>query len=376
MKEIYLDHAATSPMSGSARDEYLRVSALPGNPSALHAAGVAVRKEIEAARKTVANAFGAQPDEIIFNSGGSEGNNQAINGFAALRARRAKRIIVGEGEHPSVENTANALSKYGFEVIKIPTKGGKIDVSALDAALAEPTAFVCFMLANNETGALYDIAAVRDALNRAGSDALFHCDAVQAFLKTPDVKLIKKYCDSASVSAHKVGGPKGVGAMYVKKGLKLPPLINGGGQERGYRSGTENAAGIAAFAAAVRDHDDTGPERLKALRGAFVDSLIGSDCGAVVREPERRVDSIVSISVPGVRSEVMLNALSAQGVYVSAGSACAAGRGGTSRVLAAYGVAGAELESALRISFGAENTTEECVYAAEVIAETAKRLRR
>lgn len=376
MNEIYLDHAATGVVRKEALAAFNGASAIYGNPSSLHGAGMEAKRLVDASRAEVAHAFGVGAGEIIFTSGGSESNNQAIFGLSRLRARRAKRVILTDSEHPSVENPVRALAEQGFEPVYIPTRGGKLDIPALEEALTVPTALVCVMLANNETGAVYDIAAVRSAITRARSEAFFHCDAVQGFLKAREYTQIKKYCDTASVSAHKIGGVKGVGALFVKNGIKIPPFILGGGQEGGLRSGTENVAGIAAFAAACKAFKQSENEHIYKLRQGMLDYFNSCGGNIIARTPENAVPSILSISVPGVRSEVMLNALSAEGIYVSAGSACSASRKGVSRVLEAYGMPREELESAIRISFGATNTYEECVFAAERIAANAKRLRR
>lgn len=374
MSEIYLDHAATARPLPEALAAYNSAAANYGNPSSLHGAGMRAREALEKARAEVASAFGAAAKEIIFTSGGSESNNSAIRGAFRTHCRRGKRIIVSAGEHPSVENPVRALAaESGAEAVVIPTAGGTLDIGALRKALEAPTALVCVMLANNESGAIYDIAAVRAAIDASGTGAHFHCDAVQAFLKCDEYRRIKKYCDTASVSAHKIGGVRGVGALYIKSGVRLPAFILGGGQEGGLRSGTEDLPGIAAFAAACKAHREG---ETAALREAFVNTLAAECPFAAFHIPPVHVDSIVSVSFPGVRSEVLLNALSAEGIYISAGSACSAARKGASRVMEAYGLQKPELESVVRISFGEGNTTEECVYAAQRIAENAKRLKR
>ena len=376
MDGIYLDNAATTAPRPEAVRAFIDACAEYGNPSSLHRAGIVAKEALEKAREKVSSAIGCKSEELIFTSGGSESNNQAIFAAAKLRGRRAKRIIVSEGEHPSVVNAAAQLAESGFEVVGVPTRGGRLDIDFLAEALKTPTALVCVMLANNETGAVYDIAAVRSAITRAKSEAIFHCDAVQGFLKTPEHTLIKKFCDSASYSAHKVGGVKGVGALYIKSGFRSAPYIFGGGQERGLRSGTENLPGISAFAAACEAFDKAEYERFDELN-RFTAEKLGASCADIrLHLPERRGGAILSVSVPGVRSEVMLNALSAEGIYVSAGSACSAARKGTSRVLEAYGLPREELESALRISFSHDNTKEECAFAAERIAANALKLRK
>lgn len=374
MSEIYLDHAATTRPLPEALAAYNSAAANYGNPSSLHGAGIRAREALEKARAEVASAFGAAAKEIIFTSGGSESNNAAVRGAFRTHCRRGKRIIVSAGEHPSVENPVRALAaESGAELVFIPTAGGVLDTAALKEALAVPAALVCVMLANNESGAIYDIAAVRAAIDASGTGAHFHCDAVQAFLKCSEYRRIKQYCDTASVSAHKIGGVRGVGALYIKSGVRLPAFILGGGQEGGLRSGTEDLPGIAAFAAACKAHREGETAN---LREAFVNTLAAECPFAAFHIPPAHVDSIISVSFPGVRSEVLLNALSAEGIYISAGSACSAARKGASRVMDAYGLPKPELESAVRISFGEGNTTEECVYAAQRIAENAKRLKR
>ncbi|MBR0231872.1 MAG: cysteine desulfurase [Clostridia bacterium] len=374
MQEIYLDNAATAKPLPEAVEAFNAALREYGNPSSLHGAGIRAKETLEKARAEVANAFGAAAKEIVFTSGGSESNNHALRGAFRTHCRRGKQIIISEGEHPSAENPVRALAEeYGAEVTAAPTKGGVLDINALREALKKPTALVCVMLANNETGAIYDITAVREAIDSSGTGAHFHCDAVQAFLKCGEYKKIKLYCDTASVSAHKIGGVRGVGALYIKNGVRLPAYILGGGQEGGLRSGTENVAGAAAFAAACRAHKEGAAAN---LRKAFTNVLAAECPFAAFHIPPRHVDSIVSVSFPGVRSEVLLNALSAEGIYISAGSACSASRKGVSRVMEAFGLPKPELESAVRISFGEENTEEECVYAAKRIAENAKRLKR
>ncbi|MBR4937955.1 MAG: cysteine desulfurase, partial [Kiritimatiellae bacterium] len=332
--------------------------------SSLHSAGINAKKMLDIARKAVANSLYCKPDEIIFTSGGSESNNQAIFGLAKLRIRRSKRIITTDSEHPSVLNPLARLESEGFEIIKIPTIGGKLDIEYLENALKDGAAFVTVMLANNETGAKYDIAAVRRAIDRSGCGALLHCDAVQGFLKVKNPREISKYCDLASVSAHKIGGIKGVGALYCKSGIKIQPFIHGGGQEKNLRSGTENVAGISAFAAACEEF----PKHISHI-SALYDRAVAllSQHPEIIKLnlPESHIDSILSISVSGMRSEVLLNALDLKGICISAGSACSA-RKGPSGALTSYGLSKAEIDGTVRISFGAFNTLEEV----EVLAQT------
>lgn len=371
---IYFDSAATTCPSPSAVKAAETAFTIYGNPSSVHSAGLDAKKIVDSARKSVSRALSCKPEEIIFTSCGSESNNQAIFGAAKLRIRRSKRIITTDSEHPSVAEPIKALEGEGFEVIRIPTLGGELDLNALENALKDGAAFVSIMLANNETGAKYDISAVRRAIDKSGCGALFHCDAVQGFLKTKDKREIVKNCDLASISAHKIGGFKGVGALYIKSGIKLPPFIRGGGQESGLRSGTENLIGIASFGAAVDAFDGSVTEHISEIYSYLV-GLLSENTDFKLNIPKNHIDTIISLSVKGVRSEVMLNALNTEGICISAGSACSA-RKGVSHALAGYGLPKEEIESTVRISIGATNKKEECDILAEKLGEIAKRLRR
>ncbi|MBR6562348.1 MAG: cysteine desulfurase [Clostridia bacterium] len=354
---IYFDSAATTAPFASAIEAANRAFECFGNPSSLHSAGINAKMMLEGSRKTVAAALYCKPEEVIFTGGGSESNNQAIFGLAKLRIRRSKRIITTDSEHPSVANPLSRLESEGFEIIRIPTVGGALDIPFLENALKDGAAFVTVMLANNETGAKYDLAAVRRAIDRSGCGALLHCDAVQGFLKVKNPREISKYCDLASISAHKIGGIKGVGALYCKSGVKLQPLIFGGGQEKNLRSGTENVAGIAAFAAACEEFPKHLPH-ITALYERAVALLSEHPEKIKLNRPESHIDSILSISVKGIRSEVLLNTLDLKGICISAGSACSARRG-PGAALTAYGLSKEDIDSTVRISFGAFNTLEE-----------------
>lgn len=371
---IYFDSAATTIPSSAAIDEAKKLIEIYGNPSSVHSVGIAAKRIVDGARKTVAKALYVKPEEIIFTSCGSESNNQALNGLAKLRSRRSKRIITSNSEHPSVSAPLAALEEDGFEIVRIPTVGGRLDIEILEAELSKGAAFAAIMLANNETGALYDIPAVRRAIDKSGCGAYLHCDAVQGFLKTADKKIISKNCDTASISAHKIGGFKGVGALYVKSGIKMPPFVKGGGQESGFRSGTENVLGIASFAAACEGFDDRVTAHISELY-AYLTGLLKENPDLTLHIPEKHVDSILLVSVHGVKSEVMLNALNLKDICVSAGSACSA-RKGITHAMAAYGMPKDMLESAIRISIGAHNTKEECVILAETIKEIQIQIKR
>ena len=333
----YLDNAATTivaPEVADVIDKAMREHW--ANPSSLYGPGARSEEALNAARAAVARTLGCKSRELYFTSCGSESNNQAIFGLAKLRARRSKRIITSDSEHPSVSAPLAALEDEGWEIVRIPTLGGKLCLQALEAELSKGCAFVTIMLANNETGAKYDIPAVRKAIDKSGSGALLHCDAVQGFLKVSDKREITKNCDLASISAHKIGGFKGVGALYIKSGIKLTPFIRGGGQEGGLRSGTENIIGISSFAGAAEDFNTEVTAHISELYNHTVSLLEGID-GVALHIPENHVDTVLLISVLGVRSEVMLNALNLEGICVSAGSACSA-RKGVTHAMASFGL--------------------------------------
>jgi len=371
---VYFDSAATSIPFDCAVNAAKDILNIYGNPSSVHSAGITAKRVLENARKDVAKALYAKPEEIVFTGCGSESNNQAIFGLAKLRARRSKRIITTDSEHPSVSAPLAALEEEGWEIVKIPTHGGELDLELLESALSLGAAFVAVMQVNNETGAKYDIAAVRKAIDKSGTGALLHCDAVQGFLKTDDLKEISKNCHTASISAHKIGGFKGVGALYIKSGIKLPAFIKGGGQESGFRSGTENLLGIAAFAAACNGFNNDVRAHIAEIYDYLTEKL-KSNPSITLHVPKNHINNILLVSATGVRSEVMLNALSAEGICISAGSACSA-RKGVTHAMAAYGLDKSGLESALRISIGAHNTKEDCDILAEKLDSAIKRLKR
>lgn len=373
MNQLYFDHAATTVVLESARKAAMDAFDVFGNPSSVHSMGIAAKKIIDNARKTVASSLFCKPEEIIFTGGGSESNNQAILGLAKLRARRSKRVITTDSEHPSVGNPINFLEESGFEIIRIATKGGKIDLNELENELSLGAAFVSVMLVNNETGAIYDIEAVKRAIDKSGSGALLHCDAVQGFLKL-DMRSLAKNCDMISISAHKIGGLKGVGALYCKQNIikNLAPFIRGGGQEGGLRSGTENVIGIAAFAEAVNEFPKY-KEEIKRVSEYTRELLEKSDCNFKLNLPENKVDHILSLSIVGAKSEVVLNLLNGYGICISAGSACSA-RKGHSGTLSAFGLQKNEIDGTVRISFGVGNTEKDADFLVEKLEEAAKRL--
>lgn len=366
MKEIYLDNSATTRISEEALATYLRVSReVYGNPSSLHAMGLSAERELAAARAAVLTSLGTRQASVIFTASGTEANNLAIFGraYAKERYRRGARIITTDGEHASVSAPLAALAAQGYTIVKIPTRDGLLDMAALADALTPDTILLTMMMVNNETGALYDLAAVGHLLRQRCPDARFHVDATQSYLKLP-FTLPALEADMITLSSHKIEGPKGVGALVVTERLLrergLAPYILGGGQESGMRSGTENVPGIAAFGEAVRigtREFSTRYEQLTALRAYLIEQLRADPAlrEIAITDPPHHAPHILSLSLPGVRSETMLHALSARGIYVSSGSACSSHAHHDSSALLAYGLSPQAADSSLRISLSYRN---------------------
>lgn len=360
---IYFDNAATTRVSDTAAKAALSaMTELYANPSSAHAFGFEAEKALRAARAAVLAALGFTPSEgsLVFTGSGSEADNLALRGAAHALARRGRHIVLSDSEHPAVENTAKDLEKEGFTVSRISTESGKLDLDEARAVLTPDTILVSCMAVNNETGAIYDIASLASLAKALCPNALFHTDAVQAFTKIPAG--VWKKADLVSVSAHKIHAPKGVGALFVRKGVRLVPCITGGGQENGLRSGTEAMPGICAMAAAAKEATadfaalDT---QVKQINTYLRERLCVLDGVCINTEPDGFLPHILSIAVPGLRSEILLRFLSERGIYVSAGSACSA-KHADNRVLSAFGLPDKIADSTLRLSFSADNTTAEC----------------
>lgn len=360
---IYFDNAATTRVSDTAAQAALTaMTELYANPSSAHAFGFEAEKALRAARAAVLAALGFTPSEgsLVFTGSGSEADNLALRGAAHALARRGKHIVLSDSEHPAVENTAKDLEKEGFTLSRLSTKGGKLDLERAREVLTPDTILVSCMAVNNETGAIYDIASLASLAKALCPNALFHTDAVQAFTKISAG--VWKKADLVSVSAHKIHAPKGVGALFVRKGVRLVPCITGGGQENGLRSGTEAMPGICAMAAAAKQAtaDFAALDaQVKSINAYLRTRLSTLDGVCINTEPDGFLPHILSIAVPGLRSEILLRFLSERGIYVSAGSACSA-KHADNRVLSAFGLPDKIADSTLRLSFSADNTTAEC----------------
>ena len=335
-----------------------------GNPSSLHAHGAAAARLLKDARTAVGEALGERflkDGQIVFTSCGTEATALALFGTAHAKARRtAKTILTTDSEHPSVDRALAVLEGEGFTVVRVSTKGGALDMDAVRAHCTPDLFMVSMMLVNNETGAIYPVREVFAMARAANLQVVLHTDAVQGFLKVPFTPRLLG-ADLVTVSAHKIGGPKGVGALYIsermKKERRIAPFLVGGGQEFGLRSGTENIIGIAGFAAAAKSGMKDAREaqaRMQALSDRLIAGLAGT--GITVNRPANAAPHIVSITLPDIKSETMLHYLSGQGISVSAGSACSAHKAGPSSVLLAFGLPTARADSTLRISLSPDTT--------------------
>lgn len=351
MEIVYLDNSSTTAVIPEAAEAVMRcMTEEYGNPSSLHDVGMKAFVTLKEARETVASALKVSPEEVFFTSGGTEGNNLAVFGTAEKNRRKKGRVVVSAVEHPCVLGPAQKLAESGFEVVTVTPDGcGRIGREQLEDCITPDTVLVSLMLVNNETGAVQDVAAAAALIKEKGAPALLHCDAVQAFGKLP-VEPRKLGVDLLTVSAHKLHGPKGVGAIYIRKGVNLPARVLGGGQEKGMRPGTEPTQLIAGFAAAVKALPDTAQtlSRVGSLNARLREGL-SQIAGVSINSPDDALPYVLNFSVAGIRSEVLLRALSADGIYVSAGSACSKGK--RSHVLLAQGLSPERIDSAVRVSF-------------------------
>ena len=387
---IYFDQSATTQPSAAAVAAMQKTFAETyANPSSVHGAGVAARRAAETARENVLSALflgHRTTGRIIFTGSGTEANNLAVFGSVYAKKRPDRggsrgTILLSDGEHSSVGASVERLEADGFTIRAIPTTGGKLDFDALDELLTPDVILCSVMLVNNETGAVYDVRRAADAVRTKVPAAVFHTDAVQGFMKVPFTPQ-SLGADLVTVSGHKIGGPKGVGALWVADEIvtakKLIPWILGGGQEDGFRSGTLNTPGIAGFGAAaaeaLRDFKSREGQTL-AVRGVLSAALAAVPGVTLNLPPEGcRVPGILSVTLPRIKSETMLNFLTGQGICVSAGSACSSHGKHVSRPLSAFGLAPADADCTIRLSFNHTNTEDEAREVARAIAEGVAKL--
>lgn len=370
---IYLDNSATTkPCEKAINSINKALNLVWGNPSSLHSLGIDAQIEVDEARRLIAKSICAKEEEIVFTGSGTEANNTAI--MSVLKSRK-KKVITTLIEHPSVLETFKRLEDEGFEVVRLSCKkDGIIDLSELEKELDDNVCLVSIMLVNNEIGSVQPISEASKLIKKLAPNALFHCDAVQGFGKMA-INVNTLGVDMLSASAHKIHGPKGIGFLYCKKGIRLRPLITGGGQERGLRSGTEPVPLILGFKGAVEELKDLKlfENSVKEIND-YARERFSSSGFITINSPENAFAYILNISVCGYRSETLLHFLEAKNIFVSSGSACAKGK--PSYVLEALGLSRALADSALRLSFSRYTTKEDIDLTLSALQEATKRLRR
>ncbi|MCI8336149.1 MAG: cysteine desulfurase [Peptococcaceae bacterium] len=380
-KMIYLDNSATTqvyPEAAAAATEAFQ--SVYGNPSSLHGMGIQAEKLVTAARQQVAMLVGARKEEIFFTGCGTESNNWALKGIADAYGAKGRHMITTAIEHPSILETTKYLQQKGWEVDFIaPDEHGVVAASAIIEKVRPDTVLVSMMAVNNETGAIQPMEAVGKGVKEKNPQTFFHVDGVQAVGKIP-LALNHLPIDLLSGSGHKIHGPKGIGFLYVAKGVRLIPLLAGGGQEQGWRSGTENVPGIVAMGVAAEKIAGDLQEkqgRMAAIRQGFIEELLAKVPDCVINSPfdDKGAWPIVNASFPGVPSEVLLHYLEDEGIYISAGSACSARKKQYSPVLMAQGLQDDVLASAVRFSFSYETTAEELAYTAEKVSQVVQEVR-
>ena len=372
---IYLDNSATTKQDPNVTKLMLRIMEDEfGNPSSLYSIGLNAQNTVTDARRKVAETIGVGATDIFFTSGGTEGDNTAILGVARARRHAGKRVITTAVEHPAVLEACRRLESEGFEVVYLQVSDScEPDMNAFREALSHDTILVTMMAVNNETGAITDIKTAAEAAHE--KDIIFHTDAVQAYGK---ISLSGCGADLMTISAHKIHGPKGVGALYVKSGINLPPLLVGGGQESGKRSGTENVPGIAGFgeAALIADEELKGGLRsMKAARNYLCKGICDRITDIRVNSPENGVPSVLNVSFRGVKGEVLLHILEEDEIYVSTGSACSSRKKGRSHVLQAMGIDDEAIDGAIRFSFSRCNTIQEMDFVLDKLEKAVKNFR-
>ncbi len=373
---IYFDNSATTRpldevialVSESMGDCY-------GNASSLHALGLEAERRLTRAAKTLAAAVPCPAEGVVFTSGGTESINTAIKGYLAANPRRGTHIVTSEGEHPAVLESVRSMTARGYEATILPLeRNGRIDPARLSDAIRPDTALISLIHVNNETGAINSPEVIAKIRDDHCPSAAIHMDCVQSFGKIP-TDFIGKSCELASVSAHKIHGPKGVGALFIRPGTRLDPLLHGGGQQRGLRSGTENlplAEGMALAAACAARFRPGAADVVRAVRDRLIEGISGQAAFRVL-SPDDGYPGILCVAFPGLPAEVMLHALESEGVFVSSGSACSSKKKRTSPVLRSMGVDDATAATAIRFSFSIYNTGEEAREAAAAVLRVLAR---
>ena len=380
---VYLDNSSTTRQADEVTELIYEISKNDfGNPSSLHSLGFSAEKRVEAARKIFAETIGADPKEITFNSGGTEGDNTVLTEAARSKRHDGNRIVISEVEHPAIIETAKVLEHDGFDVVRVGVrKDGTLDMDQLEDAVTDDTILVSLMTVNNETGVLMPVAEAARLAHSHG--ALMHTDAVQAYGKISLKDLVsgprEETVDFITVSGHKIHGPKGIGALYQRSGKELPPFIVGGGQEKNRRSGTENVTGIAGLGKAAELAESLREEsymKVKEARDYLLAGIKDSIPDILVNSPDDGLPYVLNVSFLGTRSEVLLHTLEQDEIFVSTGSACSSNKKGGSHVLAAMGRSSKEVEAALRFSFSRYNKVSEMDFVLDKLTKAVESFRR
>ncbi|MCI9565254.1 MAG: cysteine desulfurase [Eubacterium sp.] len=379
--EAYFDNSATTRVTDSVKDIVVKTMTEDyGNPSSMHMVGVEAEKYIKTAKENIAKILKVDEKEIYFTSGGTEGNNLAIVGVVEANKRSGNKIITTEVEHASVASPMKYLEKEGYNVVYLPVdRYGVVNIESLKKEMSEDTLLVSVMHVNNEVGAIQPVGEIGKYIKTINPKVVYHVDAIQAFGKM-EIRPKKEHIDILTVSGHKIHGSKGSGFIYIKKNTKINPIISGGGQQDGIRSGTENVPGIAGIGQAAKDCYDNleqNVRRMTELKDYLIDRLSEIE-GVTInsRKGNEGAPHIVSASFRGVRSEVLLHALEDKGIYVSAGSACSSNRPSISRTLKAMNIDKDLLGSTIRFSFSEFNTKEEIDYCMEQLNQLLPVLRK
>ncbi len=380
---VYMDNSATTRQYSCVSEAMIKYAEeFYGNPSSLHSMGLTAENGVKNARKILASSIGAKPHELYFTSGGTEADNMALFGFAAKGKRRGNKIITTSVEHPAVLECCKKLQNEGFEIVYLnPDKTGRINLIELEEAIDENVILISVMGVNNETGAIFPLEEIYRIKERANKNRSYkiplHSDMVQGFMKE-NIEFLE-FADAISVSAHKIHGPKGIGALFVKDDYSIPALILGGGQENGLRSGTENVPAITGFAAAVEkacaalNNEYAKAEKFKKNFAAAIFDRI--DDVILNGSMEDSSPYILNLSFMGVKAEVLLHVLEQDGIYISTGSACSSKSNRKSHVLTAMGLSNERIDSAIRFSFGHFNDFSEIEYVMDKLQQGVKRLR-
>lgn len=374
--KVYLDHAATTPVAREVLEAMIPFfSEKFGNASSLHAYGREARKALEESREKVAKLINAEPEEIIFTGSGTESDNLAIKGIAFLH--RKGHIITSSIEHPAVLETCHYLQRKGFEVTFLPVdKYGLIDIDEIEKAIREDTILISIMHASNEIGTIEPVEEIGKIASK--NNIIFHTDAVQSVGKI-EVDVKKLNVDLLSMSSHKIHGPKGVGALYIRKGIKIEPVLHGGGHERGLRSSTENVAGIVGFAKACEiagNRMEKDAEKMTKLRDKIIKEVLKIEETYLTGHPTKRLPNHASFYFRGIEGESLVLMLDSKGIATSTGSACSSKKLQPSHVLLATGVKPEDAHGSLRVTLGRENTEEEIEYFLDVLPQIVEDLRK